>query len=140
MYSVFSVPQSVSINTDFFTFLRTIGDRSYYISKDYMIHCVGNNKDSCNIKIFLDEVSNTDNDLFTTLNLWLDTSDGNILHLNVDEVEQFFKLFDMRSDKDLFLNLAEKDEGEAQSIGEIIFINSLIDIIGRSRQECPENM
>lgn len=133
MKHVFStVTELRDIEEDFLK-LGVVDGKHLYISVDYLDNHLKQRGQYVSKNLLLSELKNSDHGLLTTLDMWLGIGRSDILEMTVDEVEDFLQLYEMRDSEDLFLNLGEKEEGEEKSIGEIIFLNSLADLIYRGR-------
>ena len=135
MKYIFSVLDSIEIEKSIFTQLRVQDGRCYYISTDAMqslLRDVGHTKKE-DFNIALSEFANKNSDMESLMEVWFGLTQSSVIDLSVDEVETFLELIEMRDSTDLFLNLGEKNENEDRSIGELIFTNSVVEIIFRGR-------
>ena len=133
MINVFTAVSILDEITNDYTYLGELDGRYYYVSTDYIERLFKRRGKLADKKIFYDELNNSEHGLLTTLECWLDVIEADILHLTVDEVEQFLELYAMKSSEDLFINLGEPNEDGSKTAGEIIFVNSLADLIQRGR-------
>ena len=133
MVFVCSFPVQVSEIEKYFQYLGEAENRHYYASRNYLEEFFSVNKEAGGIDIFLKELAVGQLAIEDSLAAWLGISKHAIVHMTVEEMDTFVDLVEMSGDEDVFLNLMEKPEGEAMSVGQSIFLNSLIEIVRRFR-------
>ena len=133
MVFICSFPVEVSAIEKFYQYLGSSDDnRHYYASKNYLEQFFLINKESDGMEIFLKELSIGQLSIMDTISAWLGISANAVVHMTVEEMEIFIELINVSGEEDVFLNLMEAEAGET-SIGQHIFVNSLIEIVRRFR-------
>lgn len=134
MVTVFSTLQKLDVDEADFKYLKTdTRGRYIYVSTDYLLSYLAVRGQSSALHIFEQEIKNSNLALSDVLELWLGVTEKNILNLDVAETETFIELYSMKSSKDLFMNLMEVKTDENKSIGEVIFLSFLAEIIRKGR-------
>lgn len=134
MVTVFSTLQKLEIAEEDFTYLTTDDrGRHLYISTDYLNSYLSIRGQEDALHIFEQEIKNSNLELSNILELWLGITEKEVLDLTVEETETFLELYSMKNSEDLFINLMDVETDNHKSIGEIIFLSFLAEIIRKGR-------
>ena len=135
MVFVCSFPVEVKEIESFYKYLGSSKDsRHYYVPENYLTEFFGLNKEIGGMDIFLQELSIGQLSVEDTITAWLGINKDSILHMTLEEMNTFIELVNVSGEKDVYLNLMEAGSGDV-SMGQHIFINSLIEIVRRFRNE-----